>query len=106
MIILQFTKCSVLGKLLIFKFQALVSPAVEWDWAFPLAKNPPAKQGMQFQSLDQEDPLEKEMSTHSSILAWRISWTKKPGGLQPMGLQKSWTRLKDKTEGVAAGKWD
>ena len=46
-----------------------------------LAKNPPAKQGMQVQSLDQEDPLEKEMSTHSSILAWRIPWTKKPGGL-------------------------
>ena len=109
MIILQFTRCPVLGKLLIFKFQALVSPAVKWDWASQvahLAKNPPAKQGMQFQSLGQEDPLEKEMATRSSILAWRISWTKKPGGLQSMGLQKSWTRLKDETEGTAAGKWD
>jgi len=39
------------------------------------------------QSLGQEEPLEKEMATHSSILAWRIPWTKKPGGLQSMGLQ-------------------
>ena len=39
-------------------------------------KNPPAKQEMQVQSLAWEDPLEKEMATHSSILAWRISWTR------------------------------
>ena len=38
--------------------------------------------------LDQEDPLEKEMATHSSILAWRIPWTEEPGGLQFMGLQE------------------
>ena len=37
--------------------------------------------------LGQEDPLEKEMATHSSILAWRIPWTEEPGGLQSMGLQ-------------------
>ena len=37
--------------------------------------------------LGQEDPLEKGMATHSSILAWRIPWTEEPGGLQPMGLQ-------------------
>ena len=43
---------------------------------------------MQFQSLPQEDPLEKEMATHSSILAWKIPWTEKPGGLQSMGLQR------------------
>ena len=36
-----------------------------------------------------EDPLEKEMATHSSILAWRIPWTEEPGGLQSMGLQES-----------------
>ena len=36
-----------------------------------------------------EDPLEKEMATHSSILAWRIPWTEEPGGLQSMGLQGS-----------------
>ena len=40
------------------------------------------------QSLGQEDPLEVEMGTHSSILAWRIPWTEKPGGLQPMELQR------------------
>ena len=39
-------------------------------------------------SLGQEDPLEKEMATHSSILAWRIPWTEKPGGLQSMGSQR------------------
>ena len=44
-------------------------------------------------SLDQEDPLEKEMATHSSILAWEIPWTEDPGGLQSMVSQKSWTGL-------------
>ena len=43
---------------------------------------------MQVQSLPQEDPLEMEMATHSSILAWKIPWTEKPGGLQSMGLQR------------------
>ena len=50
-------------------------------------KNLPAVQETQIQYLGQEDPLEKEMITHSSILAWRIPRTEKPGGLQPMGLQ-------------------
>ena len=45
-------------------------------------------QEMQVQSLDEEDPLELEMATHSSILAWRISWTEEPGGLQSMGSQR------------------
>ena len=40
------------------------------------------------QSLDQEDPLEEEMATHSSILAWEIPWTEEPGGLQSMGSQR------------------
>ena len=44
---------------------------------------------MWVQSLGQEDPLEKEMATHSSILAWEIPWTEEPDGLQSMGLQKS-----------------
>ena len=39
-------------------------------------------------SLGQEDPLEEETATHSSILAWRILWTEEPGGLQPMGSQR------------------
>ena len=40
------------------------------------------------QSLGQEDPLEKETATHSSMLAWEISWTEEPGGLQSMGSQR------------------
>jgi len=45
-------------------------------------------QETQFQSLGQEDPLEEEMATHSSILAWKIPWTEEPGGLQSMGRQR------------------
>ena len=48
-------------------------------------KNLPAIQETQIRSLDQEDPLEREMATHCSILAWRIPWTEEPGGLQSMG---------------------
>ena len=48
-----------------------------------------AIQETQIQSLGQEDLLEKRMATHSSILAWRISWTEEPGGLQSMGLQRA-----------------
>ena len=50
---------------------------------------------MWVQSLGQEDPLEKEMATHSSILAWEILWTEEPGGLQSMGSQKNQTGLRD-----------
>ena len=45
-------------------------------------------QEMWVRSLGWEDPLEKEMATHFSILAWAISWTEEPGGLQPMGLER------------------
>ena len=45
------------------------------------------------QSLGQEDPLDKEMATHSSTLAWKIQWTEEPGGLQSMGSQKGQTCL-------------
>ena len=48
-------------------------------------------QEMQAQSLGREDPLEKEMAAHSSILAWRIPQAEESGGLQSMGSQKSWT---------------
>ena len=54
-------------------------------------KNPPANAGDLVGSLSLEDPLEKEMATHSSILAWKVPWTEEPGKLQSMGLQKSWT---------------
>ena len=46
-------------------------------------------------SLGQEDPLEKEMATRSSILAWKTPWTEEPSGLQSMGSQESLTRLSD-----------
>ena len=55
-------------------------------------KNLPAMQKIrqtQVQSLGQEDPLEKQMANHSSILAWEIPWTEEPGGLQSMGSQES-----------------
>ena len=51
-------------------------------------KRLPAMQETQVRSLSQEDPLEKGMATHSSILAWRIPWTEEPGGLQSMGSQR------------------
>ena len=53
-----------------------------------VVKNPPAKQEIQIQSRGQEDPLEEEMATHSSILAWEISWTEEPGGPHSMGSQR------------------
>ena len=48
---------------------------------------------MWVQNLGREDPLEEEMATHSSILAWKIPWTEEPGGLQTTELQKSRTQL-------------
>jgi len=53
-----------------------------------MVKNLPSMQETWVRSLGQEDPLEKEMAIHSSILAWRIPWTEDPGGLQSMGLQR------------------
>ena len=53
-----------------------------------MVKNLFAMQDTQIQSLNQEDPLEKEMATHSSILAWRIPWTEESGGLQSIGSQR------------------
>ena len=52
-----------------------------------LVKNLPAVQETRVLSVGWEDPMEKEMATHSSILAWKISWTEKPDGLQSMGSQ-------------------
>ena len=54
-----------------------------------MVKNLPAMEETQVQSLGQEDPLEKVMTTHSSIVAWRIPWTEKPGRLQSMGSKES-----------------
>ena len=54
-----------------------------------MVKNLPAIKETWVQSLGQEDPLEKGMATHSSILAWRIPWTEEPGGLQSMRSQRA-----------------
>ena len=62
-----------------------------WDWHSRVAqmiRNLPAIQDTRVQSLDGEDSLEKGVTTHSSILAWRIPWTEEPGGLQPMRSQR------------------
>ena len=61
-------------------------------------------QEMWVQSLGREDPLEKGMAIHSSILAWRIAGTEEPGGLQSIGLQ-SWTRLKQLSTDVLRLWW-
>ena len=58
-----------------------------------MVKNLPAMQETRVQSLDQENPLEKGMTTHSSILALRIPWTEKPGQATVYGVAKSWTQL-------------
>ena len=54
-----------------------------------MVKKLPEMQETWIQSLGREDPLEKGMATHSSILAWRIPWTEEPGGLQSMGSQRA-----------------
>ena len=76
-------------------FRGIITPplihTLESEAAVSVAqtvKNLSAVQETQVGSLGQEDPLEKGMATHSSILAWRILWTEKPGGLQSMRLQR------------------
>ena len=54
-----------------------------------MVKNLPEMQETQVRSLGREDSLEKEMATHSSILAWKIPWTEETGGLQPVGSQEN-----------------
>ena len=56
-----------------------------------MVKNPSAMQEMTVRFLGRKDSLEKEMATHSSVLAWEIPWTEEAGGLQSMGWQKSHT---------------
>ena len=67
-------------------------------------KNPPVLQETQVQSPGWEDPLEEEMATHSSILAWKIPWTGEPGGLQSMGSQ-SQTRLSNYATKLFLHRW-
>ena len=64
--------------------------SLDYSCTFPggsVVKNPPAVHETWIRSLSQEDPLRKGMANHSNILAWRISWTEEPGGLQSMGSQ-------------------
>ena len=73
-------------------FFSLQPQILLFEWASLEAqtvKNLPAMQETQVQSLGLEDPLEKEMATHSSILAWEIPWREDPGRLQSVGSQKS-----------------
>ena len=70
-----------------------------------MVKNLPAMQEMWAPSLGQEDPLEKEMASISSILAWEIPWTEEPGGLQSMGLQRVRHDLASKQQHVLFYIW-
>ena len=60
-----------------------------------MVKSPSASAGISDGSPGQEDPVEKEMATHSGILAWETPWTEEPQGLQSTGLQKSQTQLRE-----------
>ena len=77
---------------------------LEYLWGFSggsVVKNPPANAGdKQIWSLNQEDPLEEEMATHFSILAWKIPWTEETGRLQSMGFTKSQTWQSDWAQGA------
>ena len=72
----------------------LIYTGIRELWASLMAqsvKNLPATQETQVRFLGQEDALEKDMATHSSILAWKIPWTEEPGGRQSIGSQESGT---------------
>ena len=69
----------------------MASPVLGASLVTKLVKNLPAMEETRVQSLGQEDPLEKKMATHSTLLAWKIPWTEKPGGLQSMGSQRDIT---------------
>ena len=69
--------------------QAMVASALKMaSLVAQTVKNPPAVQVTWVRSLGWEDPVEKEMASHSSILAWKIPWTEEPGGLQSTGSQR------------------
>ena len=66
-----------------------------------MVKNPPANAGEVGSVAGSEDPLEKDMATQASILAWKIPWTEGPGALQTMGSPKRWTQLSNRTRTTA-----
>ena len=99
------------------RLQSMGSQRVGHDWATSLSlhgilglprgsvsKESPCNPGTQVQSLGQEDPLEKEMTTHSSILAWEIPWIEEPGGLQSMGSEELGTKDYCEVDSVKATK--
>ena len=71
------------------------APMKPWSLVTQTVKNLPTMQETRVPSLGREDPLEKGMATHSSILAWNIPWAEEPGGLQSKGSQRGQTRLSD-----------
>ena len=77
-------------------------PSIWASLVAQIVKNLPAMQETWVQSLGQKDPLEEEMATHFSILAWRIPWTEEPGGQQSMGSQRVQTRLSEKLVGICS----
>ena len=91
----------MLGTYILYSF---LFPRSQSQWLYPAlfsllfgtcllmaqtVKHLPTMPETQIQSLVQEDLLQKEMETHSSILAWKIPWTEEPGGLQSLGLQRA-----------------
>ena len=83
--ILNWVSCILLIKKVVFNLAMQPNLA---SLVAQMVKRLPAVRETRVRSLDWEDPLEKEMATHSSTLAWRIPWTEEPGGLQSMGLQR------------------
>ena len=74
-----------------------------------VVKHLPTMQETQVQSLGQEDPLEREMATHSSILAWKTPWTEKPGGLQSMGsprVRHDWATSLSSHQQIPTKEWE
>ena len=69
-------------------FMLITRLSIRASFIAQLVKNLPAVQEARVRSLGREDPLEKEMATHSSILAWKMLWSEEPGSLQFMGLQR------------------
>ena len=81
--------------ILYFWFQSSIWP-IRASLIAQMVKNLPAMKETQVQSLGQEDPLEKDMATHSCSITWRIPWPEEPSGLQSIGLQgvrHSWRDL-------------
>ena len=82
---------SLISKLKVTDQDTIFSFTLSVSWVSLVAqtvKSPPATQETWVRSLGWENPLEKEMATHSSIVAWRILWTEEPGGLQSVGSQR------------------